>query len=98
MDHVMYHIVSPIEFLLWCGIYQLSLCILNPVDHMQSNIIFFLKMKKFLVIWVCSRFLAGLSLAHCLIGSPGQVKIIINNFEVRLSQVPGSLLKKMKPY
>ena len=98
MDHVMYHIVSPTEFLLWCGIYQLSLCILNPVDHMQSNIIFFKKMKKILVIWVCSRFLAGLSFAQCLIGSPGQVKIIINNFEVKLSQVPGSLLKKMKPY
>ena len=32
--------LSPIEFLLWCGIYQLSLCTLNPVDHMQSNIIF----------------------------------------------------------
>ena len=32
-------IVSPIEFLLWCGMYQLSLCILNPVDHMQSNVL-----------------------------------------------------------
>ena len=51
-------------------------------------------MKTFLVIWVCSRFLAGLSLAHCLIGSPGQ---FINNFEAKSLQVPGSLLKKMKP-
>lgn len=39
-------IVSPIEFLLWCGMYQLSLCILNPVDHMQSNVFFFFKKRE----------------------------------------------------
>lgn len=38
-------IVSPIEFLLWCGMYQLSLCILNPVDHMESFVFFFKKKK-----------------------------------------------------